>query len=160
MLCLASSVQYFNITLCKGFTFTPPSTTSSQRWTQSLGICPAISFLHIQSPEHVTSASHQPKVAVALRISSLIGTYCHPQCLLCKRLNVGLPILHKSRQGSTLWKWLRKILEALRPLVAAPPIPLLPVAMTTRVTCKLKLHVLLPWECAPQNGTRIQIVWC
>lgn len=32
------------------------------------------------------------------------------------------------------------------------------VAMTTRVTCKLKLHVLLPWECALQNGTRIQIV--
>lgn len=32
--------------------------------------------------------------------------------------------------------------------------------MTTRVTCKLKLHVLLPWECALQNGTRIQIVWC
>lgn len=34
------------------------------------------------------------------------------------------------------------------------------VAMTTRVTCKLKPSVLLPWECALQNGTRIQIVWC
>lgn len=106
--------------------FTPSFTTSSQCWTRSPGVCPAISFDHIQSLEHITSASHRPKVAVALRIGSLIGTYCHSEYLLCNRLNVGLPILHKSRQGSALWKWLRKIPEALRPQVAAPPIPLLP----------------------------------
>lgn len=111
---------------CTEFSFTPPFTTSSRCWTRSLGVCPAISFDHIQPLEHITSASHQPKVAVALRISSLIGTYCHSEYLLCNRLNVGLPILHKSRQGSALWKWLRKIPEALRPQVAAPPIPLLP----------------------------------
>ncbi len=89
---------------CTEFSFTPPFTTSSQCWTRSLGICPATSFDHIQSLEHITSASHPPKVAVALRISPLIGTYCHSEYLLCNRLNVGLPILHKSRQGSALWK--------------------------------------------------------
>lgn len=102
---------------------TPPSTTSSQRWTRSPGTCPAISFVLILSLEHITSACHQPKVAVALGISSAIVTLgiCYATAL-----NAGLPILHESRRGSALWKWLRKIPEALRPLVAALPIPLLP----------------------------------
>lgn len=64
---------------------------------------------------------------LALRISSVTGTRLSLGSIFVTQPfgNAGLPILHRSRRGSALWKWLRNIPEALRPQDAAPPILLL-----------------------------------